>query len=70
MTIIIPGGLELQIRTAGKDHGDARREALGMNISPFEAETFWTAFLRKLARRGLRGVNLVVSDFMRASKPP
>ena len=29
---------------------------------PFEAETFWTAFLRKLARRGLRGVKLVVSD--------
>ncbi|WP_201456059.1 IS256 family transposase, partial [Bradyrhizobium macuxiense] len=27
-----------------------------------EAETFWTAFLRKLARRGLRGVKLVVSD--------
>ncbi|MBP7790721.1 MAG: transposase, partial [Zoogloea sp.] len=25
-------------------------------------ETFWTAFLRKLARRGLRGVKLVVSD--------
>ena len=25
------------------------------------AETFWTAFLRKLARRGLRGVKLVIS---------
>jgi Transposase, Mutator family/Phasin protein len=24
--------------------------------------TFWTAFLRKLARRGLRGVKLVISD--------
>ena len=30
--------------------------------SAIEAETFWTAFLRKLARRGLRGVKLVVSD--------
>jgi transposase-like protein len=29
---------------------------------PSEAETFWTAFLRKLARRGLRGVKLVISD--------
>ena len=27
-----------------------------------EAETFWTDFLRSLARRGLRGVKLVVSD--------
>ena len=35
---------------------------LGMDIGPSEAETFWTAFLRKLARRGLRGVKLVVSD--------
>jgi putative transposase len=37
-------------------------EVLGMDIGPSEAETFWTAFLRKLARRGLRGVKLVVSD--------
>ena len=41
---------------------DGRREVLGMDIGPSEAETFWTAFLRKLARRGLRGVKLVVSD--------
>src|ERR1700730_1697278 len=27
-----------------------------------EAETFWTEFLRSLARRGLRGVKLVISD--------
>ena len=33
-----------------------------MNIGPSEAETFWTAFLRKLTRRGLRGVKLVISD--------
>ena len=33
-----------------------------MDIGPSEAETFWTEFLRKLARRGLRGVKLVVSD--------
>ena len=34
---------------------DGRREVLGMDIGPSEAETFWTEFLRKLARRGLRG---------------
>lgn len=41
---------------------DGRREVLGMDIGPSEAEPFWTGFLRKLARRGLRGVKLVVSD--------
>ncbi len=41
---------------------DGRREVLGMDIGQSEAETFWTAFLRKLARRGLRGVKLVISD--------
>src|ERR1700760_4382058 len=43
-------------------NSDGRREVLGMDIGPSEAETFWTAFLRKLARRGLRSVKLVVSD--------
>lgn len=41
---------------------DGRREILGMDIGPSEAETFWKDFLRKLARRGLRGVKLVISD--------
>ena len=41
---------------------DGRREVLGMAVGPSEAETFWTEFLRSLARRGLRGVKLVVSD--------
>ena len=41
---------------------EGRREIVGLHIGPSEAETFWTAFLRKLARRGLRGVKLVVSD--------
>ena len=43
-------------------NADGRREVLGMDIGPSEAETFWTTFLRKLARHGLRGVKLVVSD--------
>jgi len=41
---------------------DGRREVLGMDIGPSEAETFWTGFLRKLARRGLHGVKLIISD--------
>jgi transposase-like protein len=43
-------------------NNDGRREVLGLDIGPSEAETFWTEFLRKLRRRGLRGVKLVVSD--------
>ena len=43
-------------------NGDGRREVLGMDVGPSEAETFCTDFLRKLARRGLRGVKLVISD--------
>jgi transposase-like protein len=43
-------------------NSDGRREVLGMDIGPSEAETFWAAFLRKLRQRGLRGVKLVVSD--------
>jgi transposase-like protein len=43
-------------------NSDGRREVLGMAIGPSEAEPFWTEFLRSLARRGLRGVKLVISD--------
>ena len=43
-------------------NSDGRREVLGMAIGASEAETFWTEFLRTLARRGLRGVKLVISD--------
>ena len=42
-------------------NADGRREVLGMDIGPSEAETFWTEFLRKLRRRGLRGVKLYMS---------
>ncbi len=41
---------------------DGRREVLGMTVGNSEAEPFWTDFLRTLARRGLRGVKLVISD--------
>jgi len=41
---------------------DGRREIVGLHIGSSEAETFWSGFLRSLARRGLRGVKLVISD--------
>ena len=48
------------VAVAVNDRG--RREVLGMAIGASEAETFWTEFLRSLARRGLRGVKLAISD--------
>ena len=52
MAVIVPVGA----------NADGRREVLGMEVGPSEAEPFWTEFLRGLARRGLRGVKLVTSD--------
>ena len=43
-------------------NADGRREVLGMDVGASEAEPFWTGFLRSLVRRGLRGVQLVISD--------
>ena len=43
-------------------NSDGRREVLGMEVGTSEAEPIWTEFLRKLTRRGLRGVKLAVSD--------
>jgi putative transposase len=41
---------------------DGRREILGVATGASETEAFWTEFLRSLAARGLRGVQLVISD--------
>jgi putative transposase len=43
-------------------NADGRREVLGIATGASEAESFWTAFLRSLADRGLRGVKLVIAD--------
>jgi putative transposase len=50
--VVVAVGLSL----AGK------REILGMQVGHAETESFWTDFLRSLLDRGLRGVELVVSD--------
>jgi len=41
---------------------EGKREIVGLHIGPSEAETFWSAFLKTLLRRGLKGVKLVISD--------
>src|SRR5512134_3522285 len=34
---------------------EGKREIVGLHIGPSEAETFWSAFLKSLLRRGLKG---------------
>jgi len=38
------------------------REVLGFEVGASEEESFWLAFLRTLVERGLKGVQLVISD--------
>jgi len=49
---------DLKVRQAGRIVSVAVTIAIGAS----EAETFWRDFLRSLARRGLRGVKLVIPD--------
>ncbi|MFK5647993.1 IS256 family transposase [Ornithinimicrobium sp. LYQ121] len=48
------------IATGVTEHG--RREILGLDVGDSEDEVFWRAFLTGLRKRGLGGVQLVISD--------
>ena len=39
---------------------EGRREIAGLGIGPSEAEPFWSAFLKGLVKRRLKGVKLVL----------
>lgn len=41
---------------------DGKRSILGVSVSLSEAETHWRAFLEGLVKRGLSGVQLIISD--------
>jgi putative transposase len=43
-------------------HETGRREVIGLDCGECETEAFWRDFLRGLVKRGLAGVQLVVSD--------
>jgi transposase-like protein len=43
-------------------HESGRREVIGIDCGEAETEAFWRSFLRSLVKRGLAGVQLVVSD--------
>lgn len=61
------GTVELRIP---KLNAGGRREVLGMEVGTSEAEPIWTEFLRKLTRRGLRGVSSPSPMPMKASRRP
>jgi len=43
-------------------HESGYREVIGLDVGEAETEAFWRSFLRDLVKRGLGGVQLVVSD--------
>jgi len=43
-------------------NANGEREILGVDVGPSEEGAFWTQFLRSLVDRGLRGVQLAISD--------
>jgi transposase-like protein len=43
-------------------HESGYREVIGLDVGEAETEAFWRSFLRGLVRRGLSGVQLIVSD--------
>jgi transposase-like protein len=43
-------------------HESGYREVIGLDVGECETEAFWRSFLRSLVKRGLTGVELVVSD--------
>ena len=43
-------------------HESGYREVIGLDVGEAETEAFWRSFLRGLVKRGLHGVQLVVSD--------
>jgi putative transposase len=43
-------------------HESGYREVIGLDVGEAETEAFWRSFLRDLVKRGLTGVQLVISD--------
>src|SRR6266699_1400308 len=54
--------IAVAVNTDGKREIPGSSPGIGLHIGPSEAETFWSSFLKSLARRGLTGVKLVISD--------
>jgi putative transposase len=53
---------DLAVLSAVGINRDGKREILGVSVSLSEHEVHWRAFLESLRTRGLRGVQLIISD--------
>lgn len=53
-------GMALVVAIGVRETGE--REVLGVDLGPAEDAEFWLGFLRSLVARGLRGLQLVISD--------
>ncbi len=56
----MPARMLLESAMAVNEQG--QREIPGIAVQPSEAEVFWSEFLRSLADRGLKGVELIIAD--------
>lgn len=54
--------LDMAVLTAIGGNEEEKREILGVSVSASEAEVHWRDFLSSLIRRGLHGVELIISD--------
>ena len=59
--------VSLAVIVAVGANSDGRREVLGMDIGPSEAETFWTGFLRKLRQRCQEAWSSLATEALRPS---
>jgi transposase-like protein len=59
---VVAVGAAAAARVAARVTSEGERQVLGIDVGPQEDRAFWTAFLRSLVKRGLRGVRLVTSD--------
>lgn len=50
------------VLTAVGVNEEGKREVLGVSVSLSEAEVHWRSFLQSLTKRGLHGVELIISD--------
>jgi putative transposase len=54
--------LDMAVLTAIGVNEEGKREVLGISISASEAEVHWRDFFSSLIKRGLQGVELIISD--------
>ena len=54
--------IDLAVLSAIGVNGEGKREILGLSVSLSEAEVHWRHFFEELQKRGMRGLELIISD--------